>query len=143
MGITTGIGVARHRKCVNCPDQHLMTWPRFRHSVCSALGRDDEQLREQDAEFYDDPISECPMGFWHGIKHVDMEAERAANNAKAIERETAAMKKLVDILSPDEKMAVEISGKIGQLVEAKIIKNPETAAALEAYVEARTIAGKG
>jgi len=139
MGVTTGLGTAKHRKCVNCPGQFLMQWPKFRHSVCSALGREDAQLREQDAALYDDPAATCPMGYWDGLTPVDLAAERAAQREAAIVRETAAMKRMIDILSPDETRATDIQPKIEQLATAGIIRNPETAAALETHVETRTV----
>ena len=128
----TGIKMARIRKCQKC--EHRSTrhtsiddWPR-----CDAGG-----FRELDNAFMEGPDGNCPLGYWAGLKPVDLEAEAEAVRIKSIEKETARWKNIIDILSPTETLATEIQSKIEQLVTEHIIKYPETAVALEGHVEAR------
>ena len=126
----TGIKMTRIRKCLRC--EHRSTrhssidkWPRCKANSNAYL----------DNDFMEGPDGNCPIGVWDGLPPVDLDAESEANRAKSIAKETAAMKAVVDILSPDEKSAIEIHSKIDQLVTAKIIRHLETALALEDYVD--------
>ena len=132
----TGTKMARIRKCHEC--EHRSTrhvsidlWPRC----------DGDGIRELSNEFMES--GNCPLGLWGGLKPVDLEAEAAEGKAAGIARETDAMKKFLDILSPDETTGDAIRAKIEALSDAKIIRHPETAAALESYVEERQAALEG
>ena len=145
MAVKTGIGIAKHQKCINCPGGHFMLSPPSRHGQCRKKGfrADGTDAPEQNADYYDNLQSTCPMGYWGDLEPVDLEAAADERKAHKVARETAVMKKLLDILSPDETTADAIRTKIEALSDANIIRHPETAAALESYVEERQAALEG
>ena len=145
MAVKTGIGIAKHKKCINCPGHHFMLSPPARHGQCRKKGfrADGTDAPEQNADYYDNLQSTCPMGYWGDLEPVDLEARATEGKAAAISRETEAMKKFLDILSPDEKTGDAIRAKVEALSDANIIRHPETAAALEAYVDERPTAIEG
>ncbi len=131
----TGIKQARIRACHGCEYRYTrhakyMDWPH-----CDGWPAAGDL--ELDNEFMEGPDDNCPRGKWAHLAPVDMKGEAAAALARAIERETARWKVLLDILSPDEKTVESIRPKIDKLVTDGIIKHPETAEALEAYINER------
>jgi len=122
-----------------------MLSPPARHGQCRKKGfrADGTDAPEQNADYYDNLQSTCPMGYWGDLEPVDLEAAEDERKAHKIAIETEAMKKFLDILSPDEKTGDAIRAKVTALSDANIIRHPETAAALEAYVEERQAALEG
>ena len=120
MACTTGRGEAQHRKCVQCPAGHFMLKPPMRHGACVALGYD--KPREQDAAFYDNPASVCPIGLWDDVEPVDIEAERAASRAARKVAEVARFQPVVDSIIPPGAVAAEDVRKVCvPLIEAGLI----------------------
>lgn len=131
----TGDKMARIRECSKCENRStrhssIDDWPRCRANNNGYL----------DDDYMEGPDANCPLGLWAGLDPIDLEAEAAEQKAAAIAKETDAMKRFVDILSPDEKTGDAIRPKIEALSDAKIIRHPETAAALETYVDNRAAA---
>ena len=137
MTVMTGIKAAQIRMCHRC--QYRCTrnalfadWP----DCQGGPGGRDNPL-ELSSDFMEGPPTNCPQGLWTGLTQIDVEGAAAASKAQSIERDAAKWQQLLDILSPDETTAADIRAKIEQLVKADIIRSPETAAALEEYVDKR------
>ena len=138
----TGIRLVRMRTCHECA--HRCTrhskhwkWPRCTFYVS---GRDKGQPgNEMDLDEWnlEGPDSNCPLGLWNNLEPVDLAKSLAATKAKGIEAETAWWARLLDILSPDEKTALDVRPKLEQLVALELVRYSETADALEAHVNGR------
>ncbi len=128
-----GTKLARIRTCLRCEYRSTRHSSHWRWPHCDG-GPGSVELDEGHME---GPDSNCPKAKWAGLIPVDLEAEAEASRNAGIENEIAKWKRMLDILSPDEKTADAIRGKIEQLVGEGIIRYPETAAALEVYVGQR------
>jgi len=87
-----GTKLARRRTCHECPHRatrHASVWPWPR---CTYGGGEGVELTD---EFLEGPATNCPLGKWHELAPVDVEAEARAAEEAGRRRLRQALKPLV------------------------------------------------
>ena len=131
----TGLGTARHRKCMKCPGGFFMLKPPLLHGACVALGY--EVPRQQDAALYDDAKSTCPVEYWAEVAPVDLEAERAAARAASAAAQVAKLQPLIAEIAPTAKTTEEVRAVVSKFVAAGMASASAAAEIEKNIVDAR------
>jgi len=134
-------GRAQQRRCWQ-PCEHwrqCMAEARRRGSkwadFCAHPGLDPAVWLNLTPELWDGPAEGCPAGYWHGLRPVDLEAERAEADERMTEAEARRLAPVIAALEPGVD-ATTLEQKLGALVSAGLVK-PETAARIEEKVLTR------
>jgi len=118
----TGTKMARIRKCHTCPHRftrhvEAQKWPQCDGG--STLLYLDDFIMEGDETY-------CPQGLWKGLTPVDLEAEKAAAEARMWEEQVAYWTPIAQALLKGQP-EVEVANRIEELVKLKVL-TPEVAA---------------